>query len=133
MARWIFAFTSEGVITMIKIIPTTIEEINKLLDGEIICGEDKVSELVKAFAASDLMSDLLAMDLENYALLTALNNSQVVRTADITNAACIVILRGKKPDLNAITIARQSGIPMIVSNLSIFEACTKLGSCVENC
>jgi predicted transcriptional regulator len=118
---------------MIKIIPTTIGEINKLLDGEIICGEENVSNQVEAFAASDLMSDLLAMDLENYALLTALNNSQVVRTADITNAACIIILRGKKPELNAVTIASQDGIPIIVANLSVFEACTRLGRFVENC
>ena len=117
---------------MIKIIPATVEAIRKILDGEIICGEAYTETLVEAFAAGDLMSDLLALDLENYALLTALNNAQVIRTADITNAACVVILRGKKPDLNAVTIAQKSNIPIIVANLSVFEACTKLGRFVEN-
>lgn len=109
----------------------TISEIATLLDGEIITGKDKLDLKVDTFGATDLLSDLLAMDLDNYGLITGLNNSQVVRTAEITNAVCIIIVRNKKPELSAVTIANRSGIPLILSPLTMFEACSRLGRFIE--
>lgn len=109
----------------------TISEITNVLEGEIICGKDKLDLEVDKFGATDLLSDLLAMDLDNYVLLTGLNNAQVMRTADITNAVCVVIVRNKKPDLAAVTIAKRSGTPLILSPLSMFEACSRLGCFLE--
>lgn len=108
-----------------------IADLINILEGEIICCEDKLDHEVGAFAASDLLSDILAFDKENYALLTGLTNSQIVRTAEITNACCVVILRNKQPQQAAVLLARRSGIPLILSRFSMFDACCRLSRFLE--
>lgn len=106
----------------------TIQDIAKILDGEIICGKESCNEVVTGFASSDLLSDILHFDKDNYALLTSLANSQVIRTAEITNARCVVILRGKNPQPEALALARMSDIPVVLSPCAMFEACGRLAA-----
>jgi predicted transcriptional regulator len=108
-----------------------IADLINVLEGEVICCEDKLDHEVSAFAASDLLSDILAFEKENYALLTGLTNSQIVRTAEITNACCVVILRGKQPQQAAVLLARRSGIPLILSRSTMFDACCCLSRFLE--
>ncbi len=108
-----------------------IGELAEILEGEIVCGEDRVGDTVEDYAATDLLSDLLALEKEKYALLTGLTNAQILRTAEITNACCVVIVRGKQPQPAAVSIAKNSGIPLILSQLTMFEACARLGRCLE--
>jgi len=109
-----------------------IADLVHILDGEVVCCEDKLDREVVEFAASDLLSDVLAVvDKEHYALLTGLTNAQVVRTAEITNASCVVILRNKKPQQAAVLLARRSGTPLILSPCTMFEACCRLGKALE--
>jgi predicted transcriptional regulator len=109
----------------------TIREMVKLLGGEVVSGEDKLDKTVEDFAATDLLSDALAVEKENYALITGLTNAQILRTAEITNACCVVIVRNKQPKQPAITLARRSGIPLILSPYTMFEACCRLSPFVE--
>ncbi len=46
----------------------TIGELTGLIDGKIICCEEKRSELVEHAFASDLMSDVLTVEKENLVL-----------------------------------------------------------------
>ncbi len=108
-----------------------IGELAQVLEGEIVCGEEKADQYVEDYAATDLLSDLLALEKEKYALLTGLTNAQILRTAQITNACCVVIVRGKQPQPPAVSIAKNSGIPLILSPLTMFEACARLGRHLE--
>ncbi len=110
----------------------TVGDLAKVLDGEVVCGEDHLDRPVRAFAASDLLSDILAFEKEDYALLTGLTNAQIVRTADITNACCVVILRGKQPQQTAVALAQTTGIPIVLSHFTMFEACALLSRCSES-
>ncbi len=110
----------------------TIADLVKVLDGEVVCCEDRLEHQVSGFAASDLLSDVLAFDKENYALLTGLTNSQIVRTAEITGACCIVILRNKQPQQQAVVLAKRSDIPLILSKCSMYDACSKISRFWEN-
>jgi predicted transcriptional regulator len=109
----------------------TIADLITLLDGELLCGEDRVGQELEDYAASDLLSDILAFEKDNYALMTGLTNGQILRTAEITNARCVVILRGKHPQQEAVVWAKRSGIPLILSHCSMFEACRRLGVALE--
>lgn len=110
----------------------TIGDVVSVLEGEAVCGNDRLHEPVRDFAASDLLSDILAFEKSHYALLTGLTNVQIVRTAEITNACCIVILRGKQPQQSAVAVARVSGIPVILTRLGMFDACARLSRFREN-
>ena len=109
----------------------TIRELVHILNGEVASGEDKLDKIVENFGATDLLSDALAIEKENYALITGLTNAQILRTAEITNAVCVVIVRNKQPKQPAIVLARRSGIPLILSPLNMFEACCRLSPYVE--
>ncbi len=103
----------------------------RILDGEVVCCEDQLGREVKAFAASDLLSDVLAFEHQDYALLTGLTNAQIVRTADITGASCIVIVRNKQPQQAAVALAQASSIPIILARCTMFEACARLSRLAE--
>ncbi len=109
-----------------------IADLISVIEGELVCGEEKVDTVVEDYAATDLLSDLLALEKEKYALLTGLTNAQILRTAEITNACCVVIVRGKQPQPQAISIAKHSGIPLILSPLTMFDACARLGRYLED-
>ncbi|MBN2450874.1 MAG: hypothetical protein JXR77_10825 [Lentisphaeria bacterium] len=108
-----------------------VQDLVSVLEGEVVCGEDQLGRPVQAFAASDLLSDVLAFDKEEYALLTGLTNAQIVRTAEITGASCIVVVRNKQPQQAAVALAQTMGIPIILTPCTMFEACALLSHLAE--
>jgi predicted transcriptional regulator len=108
-----------------------IADVVRILEGEVICCADKLDRPVLAFAAADLLSDVLAFERENYVLLTGLTNAQVVRTAEITNACCVVMLRNKQPQPAAVALAKRNGIPLVLSHFGMFDACSRLSVHLE--
>jgi len=109
----------------------TVGDVVEVLAGEPVCCTDQLGRTVEAIAASDLLSDVLAFDMDNYALLTGLTNAQVVRTADITGASCIVIVRNKQPQQAAVALAQAANIPIILSPYTMFDACSRLSHFTE--
>jgi predicted transcriptional regulator len=109
----------------------TVGALVAAIEGELVCGEDKLDRVLDGFVASDLLSDVLAGEKENYALLTGLTNAQIVRTAEITNACCVVIVGNKQPQQAAVALAKRSGIPLILAPCSMFDACCRVGRCLE--
>ena len=60
-----------------------ISEIKRILDAELICGEEFLENEVFTACGSDMMSDVLAYVKEQAVLLSGLVNPQVVRTAEM--------------------------------------------------
>jgi len=56
-------------------------------------------------------------------LLTGLVNPQVVRTAEMTDIHCLVIVRGKSPDETLLSMAAERGIVVLCTKLDMFSAC----------
>lgn len=110
----------------------TVSDLVTALEAELIAGHARQDADVEDFAASDLLSDILTFEKEDYALITGLTNAQIIRTAEITGACCVVIVRGKKPQQAAVSLAERSGIPLLLSPLSMFEACSRLGQLTES-
>ncbi len=103
-----------------------LEEICKLLKCEVLVG-DHLNEIVpQGICAADLMSDVLAFTKPGSVLLTGLSNVQSVITTHVAEVACVIYVRGKKPDADALKLAGQKGIPLLASPLSMYEACGRL-------
>src|SRR5512136_2237439 len=104
----------------------TLADVKKILDAEVIVGEDKMDmEIIAGFAA-DLMSDVLAFAKEGSILLTGLTNPLVVRTADTLDLRAIVFVRGKRPALDAIKLVKERNIPLLATRYIMFESCVRL-------
>ena len=103
-----------------------ISMIRDLLDAEVLCGEEFLDNDVYSACGSDMMSDVLAYVKDQAVLLTGLVNSQVIRTAEMMDMVCIVFVRSKRPTLEMIEIAEESGIVILATKKRMYEACGTL-------
>jgi hypothetical protein len=104
----------------------TLEEIKKLLDAQVIVAPADPGIEIKMACGADLMSDVLAFTKEDSLLLTGLTNLQVVRTAEMANVKVLIFVRGKEPDRETVALALAKKIPMLVTDLPMYEACGRL-------
>ena len=100
-----------------------ISEIKSILNADLICGEEFLSNEVFTACGSDMMSDVLAFVKEQAFLLSGLVNPQVIRTAEMMDMKCIVFVRGKKPSIDMIDLATERDIVLLRSELEMFTAC----------
>ena len=103
-----------------------VSELISILDGELIFGEDFLNREVASACGSDLMSDVLAFVKLQSVLLTGLINPQTVRTAEMMDMKCIVIVRGKTPDEKLVDFADSRSIVMLRTPYSMYTACGRL-------
>ncbi len=103
-----------------------LREVQKILDAEVLVGEDKLDLEVKTAFGADLMSDVLAYAVSGCLLLTGLTNHQVIRTADVLDIAAIIIVRGKKPSPETLKAAAEKKIPVLSTKYILFESAGRL-------
>ncbi len=103
-----------------------VSSIVEVLNARVVCGHDKLNTDVKYAFASDLMSDVLTLDNENLVLVTGLANLQVIRTAEIADIFCVVIVKDKKVSMEMKKIAEENQIVVLESPLSMFRAISVL-------
>ena len=75
---------------------------------------------------ADLMSDVLTGVKPGAVLLTGLCNLQVIRTAEMADVYAVVFLRGKQPTPEMIELAIEKNIPIISSDMGMFQLCGRL-------
>jgi predicted transcriptional regulator len=100
-----------------------LEELIKLIEGELICGRITSEAIINKACASDLMSDVLTLRTDSMLLITGLVNMQTIRTAEMADIQNILFVRNKKPSPEMINLAKQEGINIILSNKSMFATC----------
>ena len=104
---------------------TTIKE---LLEADLVCGEEFLSNHVYSACGSDMMSDVLAYVKDQAVLLTGLVNPQVVRTAEMMDMKCIVFVRSKEPTEEMIALAKETEMVLLATDKRMYEACGLLYS-----
>ena len=104
----------------------TLADIKKLLDADVVLGEEKLDLDINTAFGADLMSDVLAFARSGCLLITGLSNPQSVRTAYALDIAAIVVCRGKALTDKFIEIAKELGIPILWTQYIMFEAWGRL-------
>ncbi|HMM22839.1 MAG TPA: DRTGG domain-containing protein [Selenomonadales bacterium] len=105
-----------------------LSDVKAILQAEVICGAEHLDQEAITVCGADLMSDVLAFSKEKTLLLTGLTNVQVIRTAEMGDLVGIVFVRGKRPGPEVIDMARDNGIPLMVTEYPLFESCGLLYS-----
>ncbi|AEH50155.1 hypothetical protein [Pseudothermotoga thermarum] len=104
-----------------------LSEILQELKATVLANPHLVDQLEFEYvAASDLMSDVLAIARPNMLLLTGLSTPQVVRTADVVGLKAVVITRRDVVPEETIKLAQACGIVLAVTKMTMFEACGRL-------
>ena len=103
-----------------------ISTIRDLLDANVLCCEEELENDVLSACGSDMMSDVLAYVKDQAVLLTGLVNPQVIRTAEMMDMRCIVFVRSKKPNEAMVSMAEDSGIVVMTTDMRMYNACGTL-------
>ncbi|MDD4364845.1 MAG: DRTGG domain-containing protein [Synergistales bacterium] len=99
-----------------------VQKLAELLGAKVLCGAEKLETAeVDYVYAADLMSDVLAFALPGTLLLTGLTNIQIIRTAQMLDLPAILFVRGKHPQEETVRLASQVGLPLLISDKSMYE------------
>jgi len=104
-----------------------LQELVDLVNCQVIPGAEFAEGLeVTACFAADLMSDVLAFSRPGSLLITGLASIQSAHTADVADLAGILYVSGKMPAEPVVALARNQRIPLLTTELSMFEVCGRL-------
>jgi predicted transcriptional regulator len=103
-----------------------LRQVQRILQAEVIAGDGLDSIEVAMACGADLMSDVLAYIKTGSLLLTGLTNPQVIRTAEMANVEAICFVRGKRPPPDTIALAHSMNLPLLLTELPMFESCGRL-------
>jgi predicted transcriptional regulator len=102
-------------------IKMTIKEITEIIDGKVLCCEERLSTHVEYAFSSDLMSDVLTIEQENLVLITGLANLQTIRTSEMSDINCIIFARDKKIGEEMVSLAKENNMILVESPHSVFH------------
>ncbi len=105
-----------------------ISKMQELLNAKVLCCEENLGKHVYSACGCDLMSDVLAYVKDQAVLLTGLVNPQVIRTAMMMDMVCIVFVRSKTPSDEMLALAKDSGIVILSTDMTLYTSCGLLYS-----
>lgn len=107
----------------------TLNDIRKVLDAEVIAGNERLDKEIGYAFAADLLSDVLAIarrGADGALLITGNITLQVIYTADVVDLGAILFVRGKRPTESMVELANQMQIPLLMTPYIMFETCGRL-------
>ena len=103
-----------------------LRDILEILSARVLVDHQGLDEEVPMGGAADLMSDVLAFGSEGMVLMTGLTNPQVVRTAEMAGINLVIFVRDKTPPPETLELAQDSGITLLITGYTMYEACGRL-------
>jgi hypothetical protein len=103
----------------------TLDDVRTLLEAEVLV-DGNPDTPVGAIGAADLMSDVLALGTPGMLLLTGLAMPQAIRTAAVADLVGVVFVRNKPVADDVLLLARDAGMPVMRTRLTLFEASGRL-------
>ena len=115
-----------------EVIYLKLKEVLELVEGKVLVPEDTNAENmdidVSKVAASDLMSDVLALSEPGSLLVTGLATPQCVRTAGVVGIPVVLVVRNRDIMPETIKAAEMSGVVLCVTKKGMYEVCGLLYS-----
>jgi len=100
-----------------------LDQVMEVLNAEAFTSVPYDDIEINAACGSDLMSDALAFGENKGLLLTGLNNPQCIRTAEMMDIHCVVLVRGKEPDSGLVELANEKEIVVMKTDYSMYTSC----------
>lgn len=107
----------------------TVKELSELLNGKVLCCEDRLNEPVENFSigAMDVESALKHFrKIPNKAVITGANRSDIQLVAMETSTKCIILTGGLYPNDVVLGKAISNGVPMISVGLDTFTTVDRI-------
>ena len=98
----------------------------KKLNLSVRCGGDRLDREVSGGYVGDRLSDVMANSRTDDIWITCQSHQNIVAVSVLKEHAGIILVLGKEPDKNTLEKASQEGIPLLVTELSGFEAAGRI-------
>lgn len=103
------------------------ELIAEITDAEIVfCSPAWCETDIQIGCSSDLMSDILTLDVTNAIMITGLANEQAIRTAEMAEIHTILLVRSKIPSKAMRELAEACEISLMRTRHTMFTVCGRL-------
>ncbi|WP_396170205.1 hypothetical protein [Flavobacterium sp.] len=99
-----------------------LNQVVELLNSKVITNNYNPDKNIQKGIASDLMSDVLTIDVADSLLMTGLSNLQTIRTAQMAEIGVIVIARNKIVAKEMIELAEENHIILLECRYSLFKS-----------
>lgn len=98
-------------------------EIVRLVGAHTLSCDDAPDADITVACASDLMSAVLSINRPDTILLTTMEDSHLLHTAQMLKASAILYVRGVVPSRDIIEAAEDQGMVLLATDMSMFTAC----------
>jgi len=103
-----------------------LRQIVEKLGLEVKTADEKLDTDVAGGYTSDLLSDVLANSRENDLWITLQIHPNIVAIACMKQLAGIVIINNKDPQEETLNLAREKGVPIMVSSMTAYQLSGRL-------
>jgi len=100
-----------------------LKEIKEILNCQNFTDTSYLEKEINYYYATDMMSDVLKSCKTGSLLITGLVNQQVIQVAEIMDLSGIIFVSGKKPTDEMIKSVDKKNLPLLTTDLPMFEAC----------
>jgi len=104
----------------------TVKHVVTALGCEVLSGVDRLGRDVLGGYASDLLSCAMAGVKAGDVWVTLQAHQNVVAVASLTEAACVIISEGKRPDAATIERAEAEGVVLLATPRDTFATIVEL-------
>ena len=104
----------------------TVNDLINKLNLTIHSGKNGLSREVSGAYVSDLLSNVMGNANENEVWITLQTHKNVLAIASLKDLACVILVKGLKPEPGTAEQSENEGIPVLGTELSTFEITGKL-------
>ena len=109
-----------------KLNDLTVKDLVENLNLTVFCGESNLDNEIKGGYVSDLLSDVMGFAQEGHAWVTLQTHKNVIAIASLKELACVVLVKGSKPDDDMLEQAKEEEIPVLGTAEQTFETAGKI-------
>ncbi len=104
----------------------TVKNLIEEMNLTVFCGEENVDTEIKGGYVSDLLSDVMGFAQEGNVWVTLQTHKNVIAIASLKELACVVLVKGNKPDDDMLEQAQEEGIPVLGTSEQTFEVAGRI-------
>lgn len=103
----------------------TVKDIVSACNLKVVC-ESNLSRQVVGVYVGDLLSWVMSHAQNDEIWVTIMSNTNVLAVASLLDLSCVIISENVKPDDDFLSLAKEKGINILLSDKSTYEICTLL-------
>lgn len=100
-----------------------LRDIKEILNCTNYTDDSLLNKEINYCYATDMMSDVLKSCKTGSLLITGLVNHQVIQVSEIMDLSAILFVSGKKPSEEMIKSVEKKNLPLLSTDLHMYDAC----------